>query len=74
MSDNGCKSEGLWLFTREQAKDYPLIAQMRTKVKQMGFDTSILAEVNQTHCNYPNLVTEQGDEMQSYNSLLNMIS
>jgi hypothetical protein len=41
---------GLWIFTREQVRDEALVNRGVTLLKQKGFDTRILNNVDQTQC------------------------
>eukprot|EP01023_Acetabularia_acetabulum_P042080 TRINITY_DN412_c0_g1_i2.p2 TRINITY_DN412_c0_g1~~TRINITY_DN412_c0_g1_i2.p2 ORF type:complete len:253 (-),score=49.00 TRINITY_DN412_c0_g1_i2:190-948(-) len=43
---------GLWLFTREQVASNETIEVMRAEAEKLGFDTSVLANVEQEGCLY----------------------
>ena len=46
-------SGGLWIFTRESARNEDLILKVRNEAeKTFGLDTSILNRVDHTNCNY----------------------
>jgi lipocalin len=57
-SDSGCRTgegineSGLWIFTREQARDDTLIKEVRDIAAAQGFDLSVLKDVTQDGCVY----------------------
>jgi lipocalin len=47
---SGVNGAGLWIFTRRQQRDQPLVDKVRDIASQKGFDLSVLNDVDQT-CN-----------------------
>jgi len=47
---SGVNGAGLWIFTRKQQRDEALVQKVRGLAKAMGFDLSVLNDVDQTHC------------------------
>ena len=45
-----CVPKGMWIFTRQQARDEGLVAKARGIAVAKGIDVSILKYVNQTGC------------------------
>jgi len=58
-TESGCKTgsgindSGLWIFTRQQARDQKLVDQVRSIAASKGFDVSVLNDVDQTRCTEP---------------------
>jgi len=50
---DGVNNAGLWLFTREQIASPDVVERMRTIAADMGFDVSVLKDVQQAGCSYP---------------------
>jgi lipocalin len=58
LESNGkCKNDpaatngsGFWIFTRAQERDEAVIAEARDVAEKLGFDLSVLSEVDQTDC------------------------
>ena len=48
----GINGSGLWIFTRQQARDDKLVNSIRLVANNLGFDLSVLKDVNQTGCNH----------------------
>jgi lipocalin len=46
----GINNSGLWIFTRSQIRDEALITKVRSIAEEIGFDTSILNDVDQSSC------------------------
>eukprot|EP00308_Calcidiscus_leptoporus_P016876 CAMPEP_0119354388 /NCGR_PEP_ID=MMETSP1334-20130426/3392_1 /TAXON_ID=127549 /ORGANISM="Calcidiscus leptoporus, Strain RCC1130" /LENGTH=379 /DNA_ID=CAMNT_0007367921 /DNA_START=94 /DNA_END=1233 /DNA_ORIENTATION=- len=55
---NGCRTgeginnSGLWIFTRSQARDEALLSQVRAIAAKMGYDLTVLKDVQQEGCDY----------------------
>jgi lipocalin len=55
-TENGCKTgdgtnnSGLWIFTRDQARNEEIVNEVRNIAKDNGFDISVLNDVDQTVC------------------------
>eukprot|EP00954_Amorphochlora_amoebiformis_P006295 493098-Amorphochlora_amoeboformis.AAC.1 len=47
---NGVNNSGLWIFTRQQARDDALVNKVRGLAKAQGFDLDVLNDVDQTGC------------------------
>uniref|UniRef100_A0A7S3Z387 Lipocalin/cytosolic fatty-acid binding domain-containing protein n=1 Tax=Lotharella globosa TaxID=91324 RepID=A0A7S3Z387_9EUKA len=53
---NGCKNgsgvngSGLWIFTRQQARDDAIVQKVRNLAVDKGFDITVLNDVDQTNC------------------------
>jgi lipocalin len=47
-------NDGFWLFHRDPEPPAEVVAQMRSKATELGFDVSVLQKVNQTGCVYTN--------------------
>ena len=45
-----CVPSGVWVFTRQQARDEGLVAKARGIAVAKGLDVSFLTYVNQTAC------------------------
>ena len=45
-----CVPSGMWIFTRQQARDEGLVAKTRGIAVAKGLDVSVLKYVNQTAC------------------------
>ena len=45
-----CVPNGMWIFTRQQARDEGLVAKARGIAVAKGIDVSVLEYVNQTAC------------------------
>lgn len=52
----GTNDSGLWLFTRQRARDEGLVARMRGLARAKGFDVSVLRDIDQTGCADPAVV------------------
>jgi lipocalin len=65
----GCKydedktnNSGLWIFSRSYERDEDLIDYVRTKATDLGFDVSILNDVDQTDCGYEDTCSDTDEE------------
>jgi len=47
---SGTNGAGLWIFTRKQQRDEALVQKVRGLAQAMGFDLTVLNNVDQTHC------------------------
>jgi len=47
---SGVNNSGLWIFTRQQARDDALVNEVRALAESKGFDLSVLNDVDQTNC------------------------
>merc|ERR1711998_454557 len=47
---SGTNDAGLWIFTREQQRNEPLVPKARGIAQSKGFDLSVLNDVDQTSC------------------------
>merc|ERR1719335_1177397 len=47
---SGVNGAGLWIFTRQQQRDQRLVKKVRDIAAAMGFDLSVLADVDQAAC------------------------
>jgi len=56
-AEGGCRTgkrtngSGLWIFTRQQAREQVLVDKVRSLAASIGFDLSVLNDVDQTQCN-----------------------
>lgn len=56
QAENGCttgtgtNNSGLWIFTRRQKRDEAVITKIRNIAKKLGFDVSVLKDVDQMKC------------------------
>ena len=46
----GINDSGLWIFTRQQQRDEALVQKVRGIASDLGFDLSVLNDVDQTDC------------------------
>ena len=49
----GINDSGLWIFTRQQQRDEALVQKVRGIASDLGFDLSVLNDVDQTDCPPP---------------------
>mmetsp|Transcript_44284 Transcript_44284/g.96333 ORF Transcript_44284/g.96333 Transcript_44284/m.96333 type:complete len:203 (-) Transcript_44284:171-779(-) len=47
---SGVNGSGLWIFTRKQQRDEQLLAKVRGIATDLGFDVSVLNDVDQSKC------------------------
>jgi len=47
---SGATGSGLWIFTRQQKRDEALVQKVRGVAARIGFDLSVLNDVDQTDC------------------------
>merc|ERR1712154_138462 len=54
-SGGKCKSEGLWIFTRDWQRDNTLVETVRDIADSLGFDTDVLNTIvqDQVLCGWP---------------------
>jgi lipocalin len=52
---SGVNGAGLWVFTRQRQRDERLVQKVRGLAEAQGFDLSVLADVDQTGCDTPDL-------------------
>lgn len=58
-SSGGCRGDGLWIFLRSSKRDSKTIDKVRKKAKEIGFDLSVLNDVEQgSFCSYPKFPPE----------------
>lgn len=50
QTGTGINGSGLWIFTRQQARDQSIVDKVRSIAKAKGFDLSVLNDVDQTGC------------------------
>lgn len=56
QGEDGCKTgsgtsnSGFWIFTRQQKREDAVIEKIRGIAKNLGFDVSVLKDVDQTNC------------------------
>lgn len=56
---DGCRGDGLWIFMRSNKRDDKKIDKVRKKAEEMGFDLSVLNDVEHGgFCNYPKFPPE----------------
>lgn len=48
----GVNDSGLWIFTRETARDEAVVQAVRKIAHEKGFDVSVLTDVQQKGCTY----------------------
>merc|ERR1711879_627872 len=53
-TDDGCQTEvGLWIFSHSSVRDETLIGTVRNMTEALGYDLSVLNDVDHTDCTYP---------------------
>jgi hypothetical protein len=48
----GINGSGLWIFTRQQLRDDAVVNKVRFLADSLGFDLSVLQDVDQTTCSH----------------------
>lgn len=48
----GFNNAGLWIFTRSNVRNQPLIDRARQMAREKGFDTDVLMDVQHEGCKY----------------------
>lgn len=47
----GVNNAGLWLMTRKKERDHALVQKVREVATSLGYDVSVLNDVDQNNCN-----------------------
>ena len=47
----GTNDSGLWIFSRKEARDEAVVAEVRALATKKGFDVSVLIDIDNTNCN-----------------------